>query len=156
MSHAAEPSRFTNYVSLSAGQSKYNGTSGDLSLNLGIGQMLNSNVSAEIFVRSLGFRFDGLDSLFGDTNFYPTDHGGIAVLGSVSAGTAVNAYGRLGIGRTTLEAATEPRAKEHITDPSVGVGLVVGTVTRAAFKVEATRFTKSNVTTLLLGADIRF
>lgn len=155
-SYAAEPGRFTNYVSLSAGKSKYHGTSGDLSLNLGIGQMLSSNLSAEIFVRNLGFRLDAFDSILGDTTLYPSDHGGIAVLGSVPAGTAVNAYGRLGIGRTTLEAATEPRTKEHITDPSVGVGLVVGTATRAAFKVEATRFTKSDVTTLLLGADIRF
>ena len=155
-SHAAEPGRFTNYVSLSAGKSKYNGTSGDLSLNLGIGQILSPNLSAEIFVRNLGFRFDAFDGILGDTNLYPTDHGGIAVLGSVPAGNAVNAYGRLGIGRTTLEAATEPRTKQHITDPSVGVGLVVGTATRAAFKVEATRFTKSDVTTVLLGADIRF
>jgi hypothetical protein len=155
-SHAAEPGRFTNYVSLSAGKSSYNGTSGDPSLNLGIGQVFNSHLSAEIFVRTLGFRWDGLDDLLGDTALYPAEHTGIAVLASVPAGTAVNAYGRLGIGRTTLEAATQPRTKEHVTDPSVGVGLVIGTASRAAFKAEATRFTKSSVTTLLIGADIRF
>jgi hypothetical protein len=154
-SHAAEPGRFTNDVSLSAGKSSDSGTRGDPSLNLGIGQVINSHLSAEIFVRTLGLRWDGLDDLLGDTASYPAEHGGIAVPASVPAGTAVNAYGRLGIGRTTLEAATQPRTKEHVSDPSVGVGLVVGTASRAASKTEATRFTKSSVTTLLIGADIR-
>lgn len=155
-SHAAEPGRFSSYVSLSAGKSIYDGATGDLILNLGLGHAFNANLSAEVFVRSLSFRFEFLDDIFGDTAFYPTEHGGIAVLGSVPVSNSVNVYGRLGIGRTTLEAATQPGTDDHITDPSAGVGMVFGTTTRAAFKLEATRFTKSNVTTILLGADIRF
>ena len=157
--HAAEPEAFNGYVGLGAGRSSVKSKvfveeKGDPIVGWTLGYMVNPNLSVEVVARLLSFRL--LDGLFGDTNFYPAKHEGVAVLGSVPMSSAINVYGRLGIGQTTLEAATQPQTDDHVLDPSAGVGVVFGTTSRVGVKLEATRFTRSKVTTTLLGLEVRF
>ena len=157
--HADEPGAFNAYVGVAAGRSSvkskvFTEEKGDPIAGWTLGYMVNPNVSVEVVARLLSFRL--LDGLLGDTNFYPATHAGVAVLGSMPVSSAINVYGRIGIGRTTLEADTQPKTDDHIADPSVGVGAVFGTTGRVGVKLEATRFTKSQVTTTMLGLEVRF
>lgn len=87
---------------------------------------------------------------------YPAYHAGVALLGEVPLAGKLSAFGRVGIGSTRLKTDSDPDLDRSITDPSAGVGLVLGPLWRFAFRLEAVRYTRSDVTTRQVAAEMRF
>jgi opacity protein-like surface antigen len=87
---------------------------------------------------------------------YPAYHTGVALLGEVPLAGKLSAFGRVGIGSTRLKTNAEPDLDRSVTDPSAGVGLVLGPLWRFAFRLEAVRYTRSDVTTRQVAAEVRW
>jgi hypothetical protein len=81
---------------------------------------------------------------------------GVAVLGELPVSGPVSAYGRLGIGRTSFESDAAPEKDFSVSDPSVGVGLRLSPWRRLAFRLEVTRYTRSDITTRQLAAEVQW
>ena len=126
---------------------------------------LDSRWAMELFWRNFALGADFADAIFGgDGNFRPDTHIGLAGIYRLPMSDNVSAYARLGLGETELVAnrgglfEDDPNQvdRKSITDPSVGVGVEIGTLRRVGVKLEATRFTKSGVKTYLFGLDVKF
>ena len=126
----------------------------DPSLNVNLGYRFNPSFSTEIFARSMSFRM--FDGLIGDDSYYPDTHVGIAVLGNLPLNNAFSLYGRLGVGRTEMKSGRISNKDRSETDPSVGLGVRYAFGPAFSVNLEATRFTKSEVNTYLLGVQYNF
>lgn len=96
------------------------------------------------------------DGLIGDDSYYPDTHVGIAVLGNLPLNNAFSLYGRLGVGRTEMKSGRISNKDRSETDPSVGLGVRYAFGPAFSVNLEATRFTKSEVNTYLLGVQYNF
>lgn len=121
---------------------------------LNAGYQFNQNFAAEVFYRSMSFRF--IDGLIGDKNYYPEGHLGIAVIGRTPIYDKFGVYGRLGIGQTNMKSGSSSLSDKRETDVSFGLGADYQLTSNFSLKLEATRFSKSEVTTATLGAKYRF
>lgn len=119
-----------------------------------LGYRVNRNFAVEVFGRSLSFRI--LDGLVSDDSYYPEGHQGIAAIGYLPINDSFAAFGRLGVGRTKMHSASASRADFSETDPSIGAGVQWDFARNFGLKLEATRFTKSDVTTTTLGLVFKF
>jgi hypothetical protein len=90
------------------------------------------------------------------TDLYPSYHAGVALLGEMPLAGKLSAYGRLGLGSTRFKTDSDPDLDRSVTDPSVGAGLLFHPFRRFAFRLEAVRYTRSDVTTRQLAAEVRF
>jgi hypothetical protein len=152
-------------VGFTLGRSDDPAIDGDFSHGYTAGMRLDSRWAVEVFWRNFGLGADLADAIFGsDGNFRPDTHTGLAGLYRLPMSDNVSAYARVGLGETKLVAnrnslfEDDPNLvdRKSITDPSVGVGVEIGTLRRVGVKLEATRFTKSGVKTYLFGLDVKF
>ncbi|WP_167541096.1 porin family protein [Janthinobacterium agaricidamnosum] len=156
--YAADQNGSTVYVGTSIGKSSVSShvvdEKSDSSFDFNLGYKITPNLSTEIFARSLSFRL--FDGLAGDDSYYPDSHVGISLLGIAPLGRSFSAYGRPGIGRTQMKSGRVSKGDYSETDPSVGLGVSYALNNKWAFKLEATRFTKTKVTTTLAGVAYSF
>lgn len=146
------------YADLTAGRtsvsSKYVDDSNDISFGGAIGYQLNTNLGIEIYTRSLSMNpFRGLLT---EAGYYPDRHYGVAVRGTAPLGNKFSAYGRLGVGRTTMKSNRTSLADKRETDPAIGVGVRYDFNKTVAAELEATRLTKSDATLITAGVRFQF
>lgn len=138
----------------------------DTNVGLTAGMRLDGHWSAEIFYHRFALGADTAEALIGGSEDFRVDsHLGLAGVYRVPLSDSIGAYGRVGLGWTG-EVANQrslfdgDRAGQSdsrsFTEPSVGAGLVVGTMRSVGVKLEANRFTRSGISTYQLGLDIRF
>lgn len=138
----------------------------DVAFGLVGGMRLDSRWAVELFVRQLAYGQFLFDATFGgDEEFHPDTHAGVSAIYRLPLSDNIGGYARLGLGKTDLVAnqtslfdnnGPDSVDRKSITDPSVGVGLEVGTQRTGGVKLEATRFTRSKITTALLGVEFKF
>lgn len=126
----------------------------DIVGGLNAGYQFNQNFAAEVFYRSMSFRL--LDGLVGDKNYYPDGHFGVAVIGRTPIYDKFGVYGRLGIGQTSMKTSSRSLGDKRETDVSYGLGADYQLTSNFSLKLEATRFSKSEVTTTTLGVKYLF
>lgn len=146
------------YADLSAGRtsvsSKYVDDSNDVSFGGALGYQLNSNVGFEVYTRSLSLNpFRGVLT---EAGYYPDQHYGVAILGTAPLGNQFSAYGRLGVGRTTLKSNRNNIGDKHETDPAIGIGVRYDFNKTVSAELEATRLTKSDATLVTAGVRFQF
>jgi hypothetical protein len=152
------------YFAFSAGETDFTVDPGqpdeegasDVGASYRFGYRLRPHVAMEAYVQG----FTSITSLFADVfdsaDLYPTGNVGVAVRGELPLSGPLSAYGRLGIGRTYFESDAAPEKDFAVTDPSVGVGLLVSPWRRLAFRLDFTRYTRSDIITRQLAAEVRW
>lgn len=138
----------------------------DVTFGLVGGMRLDSRWAVELFVRQLAYGQFLFDATFGgDEEFHPDTHVGVSAIYRLPLSDNIGGYARLGLGKTDLVAnqtslidsnGPDSADRKSITDPSVGIGLEIGTQRTGGVKLEATRFTRSKITTALLGVELKF
>lgn len=146
------------YVDLSAGRasvsSKYADDSNDVSFGAAIGYQASANLDFQVYTRSLSLNpFRGV---LADAGYYPDRHYGVAVLGSAPLGDSLSAYGRLGVGQTTLVANRTYLEDKHETDPIIGIGVRYAFNRTVSARLEASRLTQSDATLVTAGVRFQF
>lgn len=128
----------------------------DVGASYRLGYRFHPRVAAEVYVQG----FTSVTSLFADVfdsaDLYPTGNVGVAILGELPLSGPLSAYGRLGIGRTSFASDAAPEKDFSTTDPSVGVGLLLSPWRRVAFKLDFARYTRSDIITRQLAAEVRW
>lgn len=128
----------------------------DVGASYRFGYRVRPRVAVEGFIQG----FTSLTALFADAfgsaDLYPTGHLGVAVLGELPLSGPLSVYGRLGIGRTDFESDAASEKDFSVTDPSVGVGLLLSPWRRLAFRLEIARYTRSDITTRQLAAEVQW
>jgi opacity protein-like surface antigen len=142
-------------IGRSSVRSKVDGSQdGDPVWGFGVGYAFNRHLGVELFGRSMSFRL--FDGLFGDTNYYPQDHTGVSVVGTLPFDEHWAVFGRLGAGRTRMAAASTSLPDQHQTEATFGAGVRFDLTPSWGFKLSALRFAKSEVTTTTLGVEFSF
>lgn len=128
----------------------------DSSLGVNLGYRFSSQLSTEVFVRSLNFALMA-GFLEKDGYVYPEDHVGVAVRLSAPLGDAFSLYGRLGVGRTGMEATHVNMSSKAVTEATLGGGLGYDFKNSSwGLRMEYLRFMKSDVNAFALGGEYRF
>lgn len=144
------------YLGADVGRSSYKQpgvNSGDPTFGLKAGYQFNSNFAAEVLVRSLSFRLDGL---FADSAYYPESNRSFALLGSLPIANKVSIYARLGLGETTMHSARKAKHDYQKSEAMVSVGSAYDLTKSWRLHVEASRFDQSKIRLLTLGAQFYF
>jgi len=146
------------YADLSVGRtsmsSKYADDSSDVSFGAAIGYQANANLDFQVYTRSLSL--DPFRGALAEAGYYPDRHYGIAVLGTAPLGNSFSAFGRLGVGQTTLVANRNYLEDKHETDPIIGIGVRYAFNRTVSAQLEATRLTKSDATLVTAGVRFQF
>jgi hypothetical protein len=144
------------YLGADAGRSNYKQSginSGDPTFGLKVGYQFNANFAAEVLVRSLNFRFDGP---FADSAYYPESNRSLALLGSLPIAHNVSAYLRLGLGETTMHAASATKHDYQKSEAMMSVGAAYHLTKSWQLNLEASRFDRSKVSSFTIGAQFHF
>jgi len=146
------------YTDMTSGRasvsSKYTDDSNDVSFGGAIGYQVNSSLGFEVYSR--GLSLNPYRGLLSEAGYFPDRHYGIAVLGATPLGNRFSAYGRLGLGQTTMIANRNNLADKQQTDPVLGVGVRYDFNKTISAELEATRLTKSEATLVTAGIRIQF
>jgi len=128
----------------------------DLSTGLQIGYQFNSTLAVELFGRSLSL-FPGLQDIFtNNRNYYPDDHKGLALRARWPLSGGFHAYGRVGVGQTSLIGSKIDMPKLTRTEGTVGGGLGYDFGQHWGVRLEYIRFLKSDVNNITAGVEYRF
>ena len=146
------------YVALNGGRasvsSKYADDSNDIALGAATGYQFTRNLGFEVYTRSLSITpFRGL---FQEPGYYPDDHYGIALMGTVPLDAHFNLFGRAGVGRTSMRGNRDSLADKTETDPIVGAGVSYAFNRNWSLNLEGSYLTKSEVTLVSFGARYQF
>jgi OOP family OmpA-OmpF porin len=155
---AADGSASGIYVNVDLGRSNVSSQvyedSGDPASSLAIGYTFNRFFSVEAYVSSLSFKL--LDSMFGDSSYYPSSHVGLAVASYLPLNNQLRLFGRLGAGTTTMHAGFPTGSSYNRTDYTVGAGVMYDITPTWSSRLGATRYTESKLSTVLVGFEYRF
>lgn len=128
----------------------------DSSFGFNLGYRFSSQLSTEVFARSLNFALLA-GFLEKDGYIYPDDHVGVALRFSAPLGDAFSLYGRLGVGRTSMAATHVNMSSKAVTEATLGGGLGYDFKNSSwGLRLEYLRFMKSDVNAFGLGAEYRF
>ncbi|MDM4768417.1 outer membrane beta-barrel protein [Pelomonas sp. SE-A7] len=123
-----------------------------------LGYRVNAGLAVEVFGRDLCGLFCSLfNGLKGKDYVEPSEHLGLAALGFVPLGAeGWQAYGRLGLGRTSFERGPGSPHAAHQTEASLGGGIAYDFSPRFGLKLEALRYTRTRLNSVSLGGEWRF
>lgn len=152
------------YFTFSAGETDFTVDPGqpdeqgasDIGAGYRLGYRVRPQVAVEVYVQAFTSILAGLADAFGTADLYPSGNIGVAVLGELPLTGPLSAYGRLGIGRTSFASDAAPEKDFSTTDPSVGVGLVLSPWRRWAFRLDFARYTRTDIVTRQLAAELRW
>jgi opacity protein-like surface antigen len=146
------------YAAIDAGRasisSQYADNSGDITLGAALGYQYTSNLGFEFYTRSLSL--DPFRGAFAPTGYYPDQHYGVAVLGTAHLDDHFRAYGRVGIGRTSMKPNRSGLDNHDQTDPIIGVGVGYTFNRNWSIQLEGSYLTKSEVSLITAGVRWQF
>jgi hypothetical protein len=134
--------------------SRYADDSNDVALGVAAGYQFTPNLAAEVFTRGLSLNI--FRGALVEAGYYPDEHYGVAVIGTVPLDGGFSLFGRAGIGRTKMEGNRTSLNSYDETDPSVGVGARYHFNRSWSLSLEASRLTKTDVTLITAGARFQF
>lgn len=146
------------YFAANAGRasvsSQYADSSNDVTLGAAIGYQYSRNLGFEVYSRSLSFNpFRGFLS---EAGYYPDNHYGVALLGTIPLDDHFSLFGRAGLGRTEMKATRSTLPDRDETDPIVGVGVSYAFNRHWSLNLEGSYLTKSEVSLISFGARFQF
>lgn len=146
------------YLAANAGRasvsSKYADSNNDITLGAAVGYQYTPNLGFEVYTRSLSFNpFRGFLS---EAGYYPDNHYGIALMGTVPLNERFSLFGRAGVGRTEMKATRSTMEDRTETDPIVGVGVSYAFNRQWSLNLEGSYLTKSEVSLISFGARFQF
>jgi len=171
--HAEAPKPDSVHIGLAVGHAHVAGVPSslydDTVVNLSVGYTFSGAFAVEVFGQ--GFLTGALGSSLSSVitsafnipangSEVPDEHRGIAAVGGLQLSESLRLLGRVGVGRTRVLVYAPPNGAylrtDNRTDPSFGAGLAWDTSARWSLSLNATRYTKTKVTTTTLGAQFRF
>jgi opacity protein-like surface antigen len=134
--------------------SKYADDSSDITLGAAIGYQYTPNFGFDVY--SQGLSLNPLRGIASEAGYYPDEHYGVAVQGTIPLDEHFSFYGRAGIGRTKLEGNRTALGSENETDPMVGVGVSYNFNRHWSINLSGSYLTKTEVSLLSFGARFQF